>query len=110
MSDIERVRADGRDEREDPQVVRLVGGAGRVVTLIADGLPLGCWEGDSVATALLATRRWIADDGVRKRGIFCGVGICFECVVMIDGVPVSRSCLTEVREGMRITTRAGGVR
>ncbi|HZD57420.1 MAG TPA: (2Fe-2S)-binding protein, partial [Anaerolineales bacterium] len=36
------------------------------------------------------------------RGLFCGMGVCFECLVTIDDLPGQRACLTTVRPGMRI--------
>jgi aerobic-type carbon monoxide dehydrogenase small subunit (CoxS/CutS family) len=35
------------------------------------------------------------------RGIYCGMGVCFECAVSVDGVAV-RACITQVRPGMRV--------
>jgi sarcosine oxidase subunit alpha len=34
--------------------------------------------------------------------MYCGIGHCFECRVTVDGIPDVRSCLVEVREGMRV--------
>ena len=36
------------------------------------------------------------------RGMFCGIGVCFDCVVTINGVANQRACLVEVEEGMRV--------
>lgn len=41
------------------------------------------------------------------RGIFCGIGICFDCLVVIDGIPNQRACLIEVCDGMRIESQVG---
>ena len=61
-------------------------------------------EGDTVAMAL-----WAAGDAVLRRssrdgaarGVFCNMGICYECLVVVDGVTV-RGCMTVVRPGMRV--------
>ena len=37
------------------------------------------------------------------RGIYCGIGHCYECRVTVDGIEDVRSCLTPVREGMQVT-------
>ena len=37
----------------------------------------------------------------RPRGLYCGMGVCFECVVTIDGQPL-RACITTVRDGMTV--------
>lgn len=38
------------------------------------------------------------------RGPLCGMGICFECRVTVDGVPHRRACLEPVRAGMVVET------
>ena len=42
----------------------------------------------------------------RPRGPLCGMGICFECRVTIDGLPHQRSCRTVCRPDMEIQTDA----
>ena len=69
-----------------------------------EGRPLECFEGDSVSAALIAAGEYVcraAADGT-PRGAFCGMGICSECLVTIDGQPGHRACMTLVREGMAI--------
>lgn len=82
---------------------------GRVIGLQIDGHPVTAYQGETVAAVLLA-------EGIRAfrqthqagepRGLFCGMGICYECLVTVDGRPNIRACLTPVAEGMRIETRA----
>lgn len=43
-----------------------------------------------------------------RRAALCGMGICFECRVEIDGVLHERSCMIEVSEGMRVRTVDAG--
>jgi aerobic-type carbon monoxide dehydrogenase small subunit (CoxS/CutS family) len=38
------------------------------------------------------------------RSIFCGIGICWDCVVTVNGVTNQRSCLIEVVEGMVVSS------
>lgn len=40
----------------------------------------------------------------RARALFCGMGICFECVVTVDGARQVRACITPARHGMRVET------
>lgn len=40
------------------------------------------------------------------RGPFCGMGVCFECEMTVDGEPGVRACLVRVRDGMRVSTDA----
>lgn len=85
---------------------------GRPVQIVVDGRPVRAFEGESVAAALLAegqrSLRKTARLG-KPRGLYCGMGICFDCVMTIDGRPGVRTCQTPVRDGMRIhTQRAEG--
>jgi predicted molibdopterin-dependent oxidoreductase YjgC len=34
--------------------------------------------------------------------MFCGIGVCFDCIVTIDGIANQRACITQLRSGMRI--------
>ena len=75
--------------------------------LSLDGEPLPAHPGQSVGAALtdagiVAWRR--TRHGQRPRGLFCGIGICFDCLITVDGEPNQRACLVEVRDGMRLTT------
>lgn len=81
---------------------------GRPISLELDGERLEAHEGETVAAALIAAGRF--DFGISRRtnrpmGLFCGMGVCYECMVTIDGVHGLRACVTEVREGMHIETR-----
>ena len=59
--------------------------------------------GQSVAAALAANGvqawRGTRREG-RPRGLFCGIGICFDCLLTVDGLPNQRACLVEAAEGM----------
>ncbi|NDF44098.1 MAG: (2Fe-2S)-binding protein, partial [Actinobacteria bacterium] len=65
-----------------------------------DGEKINAITGQSVAAALLA-----ADHrSLRKtrfnnkgRGVFCGIGVCFDCLVVIDGITNQRACLIEAK-------------
>jgi predicted molibdopterin-dependent oxidoreductase YjgC len=82
---------------------------GARVTLTLDGHPVEAFEGESVAALLLveghvATRTTPAGD---PRGVFCGMGVCFDCLVVVDGIPNTRACVTWVREGMAVARQDG---
>jgi len=84
---------------------------GRQVSLTIDGTPATAYLGESVAAALLAdgrndlsTRTTGAGD---QRGLFCGMGVCFDCLAVVDGVPNTRACVTWVQEGMAIFRQDG---
>lgn len=79
----------------------------RGLEIVVDGALLRCFEGETIAVALLADRSAIGRDGVRAHGLWCGIGTCFECVVTVDGCEGVRACLATVRPGMRVDTRIG---
>lgn len=63
--------------------------------------------GQSVGAALTEAgiRAWRTtrnDD--RPRGLFCGIGICYDCLISIDGVPNQRACIVPARDGMVLET------
>jgi sarcosine oxidase subunit alpha len=37
-----------------------------------------------------------------QRGFFCGMGVCYECLVTVNGIPRTRACVTPVEAGMRV--------
>lgn len=80
------------------------------VTFTFDGKPLTVPAGISVAAALLVGgvhdfRSSVV--GQVPRGPYCMMGVCFECLVEIDGVPARQSCLVPVRDGMTVCRQVG---
>lgn len=86
---------------------------GPEVTITVDGRPATAYLGESVAAALMAAGDPPGDlstrttPGGEPRGLFCGMGVCFDCLVIVDGVPGTRACVTWVREGMDIARQDG---
>lgn len=82
------------------------------VPIRIDDRPYSVPAGTSVAVALLAcgTYRFRASVQGEPRGPVCGMGVCFECRVTIDGHPHQRACLVACVPGMSIRTddRADG--
>jgi predicted molibdopterin-dependent oxidoreductase YjgC len=80
------------------------------VTLSADGRTIAAQPGDSVAAALLAngilTCRTTPVSGA-PRAPYCMMGVCFECLVTVDGIGSRQACLIPVADGMRIETQRG---
>ena len=75
---------------------------GRTLRFAWDGCILEAREGDSIAAALAANgilRLGESRTG-RPRGVFCGMGACSECLVVVDGRRSERACMAEVRDGM----------
>lgn len=78
----------------------------RRVHVVIDGEPALVDHGSTVAAALWngavrATRRSVSG---QPRAALCGMGTCFECRVVIDGVPHERACMVACRDGMVIET------
>lgn len=80
------------------------------VTLYYNGRPLEAYEGEPVAAALMnAGIRVFRTTAKRKepRGIFCAIGRCTDCMMIVDGVPNTRTCVTYVKDGMRVEKQEG---
>ena len=71
------------------------------ITIEVDGHPLPAIPGQTLAAALYAAgiRAWRRSRGGEPRGLLCGMGICFDCLVTVDGQPGARACLEPVRAG-----------
>ena len=80
------------------------------VTIYYNGKALPALEGEPVASALMAA-------GIRSmrttpklhesRGIFCAIGRCTDCMMVVDGIPNTRTCVTAVYDGMRVERQEG---
>lgn len=67
--------------------------------------------GDTVAAALLAAGEMqfrISPSAGKPRGPYCMMGVCFECLVTIDGRAGRQACLTAVKPGMQVIIPEGG--
>src|SRR5437763_1437015 len=96
----------------DPTDLRCGGPAGRgsAVRFTFDGREVVAYEGETVAAALLAAGHRTLRRTSRRaepRGLFCGMGVCFECLMQIDGRPNVQACRTPVAEGMCVQTQCG---
>ena len=80
------------------------------VTITVDGKKIQAKEGEMILAALLANDI-IVNRYTRKehepRGLFCGIGQCTDCVMVVNGCPNVRTCVTPVEEGMVIETQNG---
>ncbi|MEX0364870.1 MAG: (2Fe-2S)-binding protein [Ruegeria sp.] len=88
------------------QSLRKPGGAR--VTLTVNGRQVEAEPGQSVWSAMAlegqtVTRR--AALSGETRSAYCAMGVCFECMVEIDGLPNQQACLRRVAEGMVVTTQ-----
>lgn len=79
-------------------------GARRNVTFTFDGREITAFEGDTIAMALWAAGEVVLRNSSRDgapRGVLCNMGICYECLVVVDGATV-RACTTLVRDGLEV--------
>src|SRR5690349_8029838 len=86
------------------------GDAGETVSLKVDGKPIRARAGDTVAGAMLAAGvDYFRTTPVTEspRAPYCLMGVCFDCLVTIDGVGSRQACLVPVHEGMAVETQLG---
>ncbi|MFD6134861.1 (2Fe-2S)-binding protein [Isoptericola sp. NPDC056618] len=80
----------------------------RPLTITLDGEPFPGTEGQTIAGMLLSARRrsWrtTSVDGA-PRGVFCGIGVCFDCLVTVNGVRDVRACLRRAADGDVVETQ-----
>ncbi len=83
---------------------------GRPVKFTYNGKFVDGYEGEPIAAALkaagLMVHRYTAKEH-KPRGIFCAIGRCTDCVMIVDGVPNVRTCVTPLKEGMDVKTQYG---
>jgi predicted molibdopterin-dependent oxidoreductase YjgC len=75
-----------------------------------DGRRVAFQAGQTVGAALWAdgVRSWRTTRGEgRPRGLFCGIGTCFDCLVTVDGEPNLRACLLPASAGLDVRTQTG---
>ena len=97
------VRAGGQHAARIDTVSRGTGGG--PVPVVFDGRPLLATPGQSLAALLtgsgiLALRETATG---AERGLFCGMGVCQECLVVVDGVPNQRACMLKVTRPLTVS-------
>ena len=83
---------------------------GRQVRFTYDGRELTGYEGEPIAEALHAAGVMVHRYTTKKhdpRGMFCAIGRCTDCVMVVDGKPNVRTCVTPLKEGMKVQTQYG---
>lgn len=85
-----------------------------LLTFTFDGSELTARPGETLAAALLAagqrvfrTNPAMLLPAAGPRAPFCMMGVCFDCLVTIDGLPDCQSCLIPVRAGMQVQSQKG---
>lgn len=80
------------------------------LTIQFKGVPLSAREGDTVAATLLAAGHSMfraTPVSGNPRGPYCMMGVCFDCLVEIDGRPNRQACQVLVRDGMSVMPMQG---
>ena len=80
---------------------------GKKIKLLVDNEPVAAFEGEPIAVALMAAGRRFFRFTTKRyepRGVFCALGRCTDCVMIVDGQPNVRTCVTPARDGMVIET------
>jgi predicted molibdopterin-dependent oxidoreductase YjgC len=82
---------------------------GKSITLQIDGQAVAAFEGETIAAVLLAGGRRVFRRTVagQPRGLFCGMGICYDCLVTVNGTANRRACVTPAADGMVVDTHTG---
>jgi NADH dehydrogenase/NADH:ubiquinone oxidoreductase subunit G len=96
--------------RVDHHVVLDVRDKRKTVTILVDGKPVEAREGEPLLSALLAagikinryTRRFH-----EPRGLFCAIGQCTDCAMVVNGQPNVRTCIVPAQDGMVVETQDG---
>ena len=79
---------------------------GKQITVQIDGQLTPAFEGETVAAVLLTQnqRQFRRTAEGQARGFFCGMGICYDCLVTVNNTSNVRACVTPVTDGMVIKT------
>ncbi|MBR1738009.1 MAG: (2Fe-2S)-binding protein [Firmicutes bacterium] len=83
---------------------------GQKVRFQFDGKELEGFEGEPIAVALKANGVMVHRYTSKKhepRGIFCAIGRCTDCVMIVNGKPNIRTCITPLEDGMTVQTQYG---
>ena len=75
------------------------------VSINFEGMDLDVEKGQTVASALLVGGNMVFRSSVvsgEPREPYCMMGVCFECLIEIDGIPNQRACMIPVRAAMKI--------
>lgn len=82
----------------------------QTLTIFLDGQPVSATPGETVAAVILRQEQaWNRTTPVKQqpRAPFCMMGVCFDCLVIVDGTASVQGCLTVVQDGMQIARQHG---
>ena len=82
----------------------------KMIEIIVDGQKVPAKEGEPILAALLAQDIMVNRYTVKRnepRGLFCGIGQCTDCAMIVNGKANVRTCITPAVEGMIVETQYG---
>ncbi len=80
------------------------------ITFTYNGKEIKAYEGETIAAALYAAGIRVLKTSSkyeRPRGLFCAIGNCSSCHMVVDGTPNVKTCITKVKEGMVVEQEVG---
>lgn len=96
--------------RVENHVILDCGHTSPLVEVTVDGKTIQAYEGEPILASLLNAGIKINRYTVKRkepRGLFCGIGQCTDCAMVVDGKPNVRTCITPIKAGMVIKTQNG---
>jgi len=96
--------------RIEDHVILETGDKRQKVEITVDGKKISAVEGEPILAALLSENIIVNRYTVKRnepRGLFCGIGQCTDCAMIVNGKPNVRTCITPVQDGMVIETQFG---
>lgn len=94
----------GESKKQQAELAAQPAGQERKITFYVNGRPLLAHQGETIHAALISAgyRQFRLSKTKEPRGVFCGMGVCYECLVSIDDGPRKQACMTMVEEGMEV--------
>ncbi len=82
---------------------------GRKIVFFVNGRSTTAYMGETIHAALIAAGycQFRKSKTHQPRGVFCGMGVCYECLVTVNNGPAQRACVTVVEEGMEVEIDGG---
>lgn len=80
------------------------------IEITIDGKKITALDGETIAAALTANNIKVFRQTSKfktPRKMFCGIGQCTDCIMIVDGKPNVRTCVTRVKPGMSVETQIG---
>lgn len=80
----------------------------KMINVIVNGIQISAPKGQTVWATMALANQIITRKSVlltQDRSAYCAMGVCFECLIEIDGIPNQQACLRKVCDGMIISTQ-----